>query len=189
MAGFYAKACAEAEVNGQKMPDSRNYSYMNTNLETEEAKAFMGLPWRKEVVLVSIADFCEAAIRSCMQTWEMPSCELIYNKVVELIQERLKEHQFDKARIQINELNIVIRTLVDVFCSKYHLRPQYETTEELVSKLMTQRALEVPTTPSVKQEDKQANDANAEAPVATVGEAPATPSDEAPASTSGEEAK
>ena len=189
MAGFYAKACAEAEVNGQKMPDSRNYSYLNTNLETEEAKAFMGLPWRKEVVLVSIADFCEAAIRSCMQTWEMPSCELIYNKVVELIQERLKEHQFDKARIQINELNIVIRTLVDVFCSKYHLRPQYETTEELVSKLMTQRALEVPTTPSVKQEDKQANDANAEAPVATVGEAPATPSAEAPASTAGEEAK
>ena len=155
MAGFYAKACAEAEVNGQKLPDSRNYSYLNTNPDVEDKKVvYMGLPWRKEVVLVSISDFCEAAIRSCMQAWEKPSYELIMNKVVELIQERLKERQFDKAQIQINELNIVIRTLVEVFCSKYHLRPQYETTEEQVAKLKTLKMSETPTESTEKPEEQ-----------------------------------
>ena len=102
--------------------------------------AYMGLPCRKEVVLVSIADFCQAAIQSCYQAGEKLSYELIYNKVVELIQERIKEHQFDKAQIQISELNVVICTLVKVFCSKYqisHIRPKLETTEELVAKLKT----------------------------------------------------
>ncbi len=162
MAGFYAKACAEAEVNGLKMPDSKNYSYINTNPEGEENKAYMGLPMRKEVVLVSIADFCEAAIRSCMSAWDKPSYELIRNKVVELIQERLKEHQFDKARIQICELNVVVHSLVDVFCSKYHLRPQYETTEEQVVKLKTMRASEVNAAlaAGIKPADKGANDAD-----------------------------
>ncbi len=179
MAGFYAKACAEAVVNGQKMPDSRNYSYAITNPDLEENKmAYMGLPWRKEVVLVSIADFCEAAIRACMATWEMPSYELIWNKVVELIQERIKEHQFDNAQIQISELNVVIRTLVEEFCSVYHLRPQYETAEEQVQKLKT-----------LKASEKPANVSNGESEEAT-DEKPDTASDgEAPSASIGEEAR
>ena len=160
MAGFYAKACAEAEVNGQKMPDSKNYSYTITNPDAVDNKAYIGLPWRKEVVLVSIADFCEAAIRSCMQVWEKPSYELIMKKVMELVQERMKEHQFDKAQIQIDELNVVIRTLVEVFCSKYHLRPQYESTEEQVVRLKTLRASEIPTSPTVKLEKDPTNNTN-----------------------------
>ena len=127
MAGFFAKACAETKVNEQKAPDVMNYSYMGE------------LPWRKEVVLVAIADFCEATIRSCMQVWDNPSYDLIFKKVVELIQDRLREHQFDKANIQINELNTAIHELVDVFCSKYHLRPQYETTEQQVEKMLTRK--------------------------------------------------
>ena len=113
MTGFYAKAARQAEEAGQSIPEKAEYSYTGRK------------PQRPEVVLVFLADFCEAAIRASVKHWEVPSSSLIRRKIEDLVDAKMNEHQFDHAMLTMSDLHKVIDRMVETFCIIYHLRPEY----------------------------------------------------------------
>lgn len=111
--GFYNKACAEARAAGNSLPAPAEYSYDGRR------------PVRAEVVLVSLADFSEAAIRACVRHWDKPSSREIRAKVEELVLEKIKEKQFDQAHLTLAALHDAIDRIVESLCVIHHVRPEY----------------------------------------------------------------
>ena len=120
MTGFYAKAVKLAEESGQPAPEKAEYSYTGRR------------PQRPEVVLVFLADFCEAAIRANVKRWDEPSYSLVRNKIEELVEAKMNGHQFDSAMLTMSDLHKVIDRMVETFCSIYHLRPEYAENKTVI---------------------------------------------------------
>lgn len=115
---FYHKACTEAEAKGEPLPDKKDFSYEGP------------LPRRKEVVIVEIADVCEAASRAELQKWDHIEYTKVREFIDKLIMGKMKNRQFDEAFLTIGELTIVCDVIASSICRLYHGRPQYAKTKE-----------------------------------------------------------
>ena len=83
-------------------------------------------PTEKEVVLVSLADACEAASRSMVK----PSPTKIDALVWEILRKRIKDGQLDKAELTFGELALVRDNFVKTLTSLLHGRVGYPKDEE-----------------------------------------------------------
>lgn len=81
------------------------------------------LPKRREIVIISLADPCEAASRSL----EKPSPQKISALVEEITNKRIRDGQLDQADLTLNELRIVKQTLSKSLGTMYHGRIKYPT--------------------------------------------------------------
>ena len=115
---FYHKACMEAEAKGEPLPDKKDFSYEGP------------LPHRKEVVIVEIADICEAASRAELQKWDHIEYMKVREFIDKLIMGKMKNRQFDEAALTIGELTIVCDVIASSICRLYHGRPQYEKAKD-----------------------------------------------------------
>ncbi|WP_240338423.1 HD family phosphohydrolase [Peribacillus alkalitolerans] len=75
----------------------------------------------KETAIVGIADSVEAAVRSLKQ----PTPDTIKKLVKSIIQDRLKDEQFDECDITMKELNIVEKSLCETMNGIFHSRIEY----------------------------------------------------------------
>ncbi len=113
MAFFADEARRKAEEEGRPVPSPAAYSYSGP------------LPRRPEVVIVSIADVCEAAIRASARKWPKVTSSLIREKVVALVHHKFDTGQFAEAAISLSSLHIMIDAMVESLCVTYHVRPEY----------------------------------------------------------------
>jgi putative nucleotidyltransferase with HDIG domain len=78
-------------------------------------------PKTKISAIVMIADGCEAAARSLQDR----SRENVKKVVRQIVNERMQLGQFEECEITLNELNIIIHTVVNHLTGVYHSRIEY----------------------------------------------------------------
>ncbi|MBE6368088.1 MAG: HDIG domain-containing protein [Lentisphaerae bacterium] len=83
------------------------------------------LPHAKEVVIVSLADACEAACRSL----EKPSASKIEAMVNDIFRKRWREGQLDNAALTIEELSTIRESFSRTLTTMYHGRIAYPKDE------------------------------------------------------------
>ena len=105
---FYKRALEDAKDDGSTV-DEQEYRYSGP------------LPQEKEVVLISLADACEAASRSLPK----PTPNKIEALVWEIFRKRLKDGQLDNARLTIAELARIRDSFVKTLTTMYHSRIAY----------------------------------------------------------------
>ncbi|MFA5204252.1 MAG: HDIG domain-containing metalloprotein [Lentisphaeria bacterium] len=84
------------------------------------------LPRRKEIIIVSIADLCEAATRSL----EKPTAQRIRSVIEELLLKRIEDGQFDAADLTFEELATVRETIIHTLTTMLHSRIRYPKDDE-----------------------------------------------------------
>ena len=84
------------------------------------------LPERKEIVILEIADCCEAATRSI----ERPTRRKILAMVEELIRKRIDDGQFARADLTFAELSVVQETVIKSLTNMLHGRIRYPKEEK-----------------------------------------------------------
>ena len=88
-------------------------------------------PQSKEAAILMLADSAEAAVRSI----EEITPKKIEQMVNDIVDDKVKDGQLDKADITIKEINTVKGTLIDGLISLYHSRISYpESSLEVVTK-------------------------------------------------------
>lgn len=118
---FYAKAKAE---NPDRAPAKSLFRYG-------------GFPPRqRELTILSLADACEAAVRSI----EHPDPDSIRKKVEEIFQGRLRENQLRNSILTLKELDAVKESFIATLLSIYHGRIAYtaENINEAAAQQMEQ---------------------------------------------------
>lgn len=110
---FYRKAITD----GNKERDT---------VEEQEFRYPGPLPSDKSVVLVGLADACEAACRSIQK----PTSAKIEQMVEEIFQRRIRDGQLDKAEITVGELSAVRDSFIRELISIHHARMAYPKEEE-----------------------------------------------------------
>ena len=83
------------------------------------------LPHEKEVVIVSLADACEAACRSL----EKPTASKIEAMVNEIFRKRWRDGQLDDADLTIEELSAINESFARTLTTMYHSRIAYPKDE------------------------------------------------------------
>ena len=83
-------------------------------------------PYEKEIVLVSLADSCEAASRSLVK----PTPSKVEALVWEIIRKRIREGELDKADFTFGELAVAKKSFIKTLNSMLHTRINYPTEEE-----------------------------------------------------------
>lgn len=78
-------------------------------------------PSTKIAAIIMIADGCEAAARSLQDR----SRENVKKVVRQIVNERMQLGQFEECEITLNELNIIIHTVVNHLTGVYHSRIEY----------------------------------------------------------------
>ena len=79
------------------------------------------LPHEKEVVIVSLADACEAACRSL----EKPTAIKIETMVNDIFRKRWRDGQLDDANLTIEELSRINESFAHTLITMYHSRIAY----------------------------------------------------------------
>ena len=113
IAFFYNKALKEAELNNSQPPNIEDFQYKQEQ------------PQRKEVVIVEIADICEAASRAEFINWKSIDLETIKPFVDKLIMAKMQRRQFDHADITLAELSKIADSIANELCIVYHTRAKY----------------------------------------------------------------
>jgi len=83
------------------------------------------LPHDKEVVIVSLADACEAACRSL----EKPTASKIEGMVNDIFRKRWRDGQLDEADLTVEELSLINESFVYTLTTMYHSRIAYPKDE------------------------------------------------------------
>ena len=83
-------------------------------------------PHEKEIVLVSLADACEAASRSLVK----PTPSKVEALVWEIIRKRVRERQLDNADFSFRELAVAKKSFIKTLNSMLHTRINYPVEEE-----------------------------------------------------------
>ncbi|WP_370512384.1 HD family phosphohydrolase [Planomicrobium sp. CPCC 101110] len=78
-------------------------------------------PQTKEIAVVSIADSVEAAVRSLKD----PTSEKIKNLVDAIVEDKLKDGQFDECDITMKELKTVKKVMCETLNGTFHTRIEY----------------------------------------------------------------
>jgi len=98
----------------------------NTPVTEEEYRYDGPLPHEKEIVLVSLADACEAASRSLQK----PSPNKIETLVWDIIRRRVRDGQLDDADITVRELALVRDSFAKTLTTMLHGRIAYPKDED-----------------------------------------------------------
>lgn len=112
---FYRKACQTAEQAGLAWPEEKNFRYQAP------------LPHHKEVVIVEIADICEAAGRAELSRIPSLDRQQVKNFVLKLIASKFEHRQFADADMTLAELTTVCDVMEECLRARYHERPTYGT--------------------------------------------------------------
>ena len=83
-------------------------------------------PRRKEIAIISLADACEAVVRSL----EKPTPQKIASRVEEMIRDRILDHQLDDANLTFAELAIVQESIIKTLSGMMHNRIRYQEEDE-----------------------------------------------------------
>lgn len=110
---FYQKALNQAKKENLPPPALCDFSYDGTK------------PQRPEVVIVEIADTCEAAVRALVRSREHSTAANITQKVNELVLAKMQMHQLDNACLTMAELFRIRDQIIKTLCNIHHLRPEY----------------------------------------------------------------
>ena len=110
---FYKRALEEGSDKGALVQE-QEYRYSGP------------LPHEKEVVIVSLADACEAASRSLQK----PSPAKVDELVWEIFRKRLRDGQLDEAELSFGEFAKVRKSFVTTLCTMLHTRVPYPKEEE-----------------------------------------------------------
>ena len=97
---------------------------MNSDVDAVDEKEFRypgPKPRSKESAIIMMADTVEAASRSLEEVSEETITELVEN----LIQEKLKDGQFDECELTFKEFNTIKRTIIKNLSVARHLRIKY----------------------------------------------------------------
>lgn len=78
-------------------------------------------PQTKEIAIISIADSTEAAVRSMKE----PTSEKIKKLVDAIVEDKLKDGQFDECDVTMKELKIVKRIICETLNGIFHSRIEY----------------------------------------------------------------
>ncbi|TWT09095.1 HD family phosphohydrolase [Planomicrobium sp. CPCC 101079] len=78
-------------------------------------------PQTKEIAVVSIADSIEAAVRSMKE----PTSEKIKNLVDAIVEDKLKDGQFDECDLTMKELKTVKKVMCETLNGTFHTRIEY----------------------------------------------------------------
>ncbi len=81
-------------------------------------------PSSKEMVVVMMADSCEAAARALVQR-EDPNSENLRNLVEQVISEKVEDGQLEESQVTFGELTRIKETIVDGLIGYYHARIPY----------------------------------------------------------------
>lgn len=110
---FFVKAMAKAESIDEQ-PSVVEFSYSGRR------------PQSLEIGIVSLADVCEASVRSRgVLHSESASIELIRSVVHEMIRDRLEAGELDESDITIGQLALIERAFTQVLNSAIHKRVRY----------------------------------------------------------------
>lgn len=110
---FYKRAVEESAEQGYKVLDS-DYKYSGP------------LPRQKEVVIVALADICEAASRSLSK----PSPAKISELINELFRKKIRDGQLDNADMTLGELGKIKASFINTLTQMMHTRVAYPKDEE-----------------------------------------------------------
>lgn len=83
-------------------------------------------PRRKEIAIISLADSCEAAVRSL----EKPTPQKIRSQVEDIIRDRILDHQLDDANLTFAEMAIVQESIIKTLSGMMHNRIRYTQDDE-----------------------------------------------------------
>jgi hypothetical protein len=106
---FYHRAL---EVYGEDQVDPSEYRHRGRK------------PSSKEMVVVMMADSCEAAARALVQQ-EDPTSESLRNLVEMVISEKVEDGQLEESQVTFGELTRIKETIVDGLIGYYHARIPY----------------------------------------------------------------
>ena len=81
-------------------------------------------PSSKEMVVVMMADSCEAAARALVQQ-EDPTSESLRRLVEQVIAEKVEDGQLEESQVTFGELTRIKETIVDGLIGYYHARIPY----------------------------------------------------------------
>jgi hypothetical protein len=109
---FYKRAIEESAEQGYNVIDS-DYKYLGP------------LPKEKEVVIVALADICEAASRSISK----PAPAKISELIEELFRKKIRDKQLDNADITLGELGKIKASFIKTLTQMMHSRIPYPKEE------------------------------------------------------------
>jgi cyclic-di-AMP phosphodiesterase PgpH len=109
---FYHRALEESKEKGGSV-EEQEYRYKGP------------LPHDKEVVIISLADACEAAARSLLK----PTHSKIETLVWEIFRKRIRDRQLDEAEITFAELAQIRDSFVKTLTTMHHSRISYPKDE------------------------------------------------------------
>jgi membrane-associated HD superfamily phosphohydrolase len=98
----------------------------NVPVEEQEYRYPGPLPREKEVVLISLADACEAASRTLQKASHAKIDALVW----EIFRKRLRDGQLDKAELTFGELAMVRASFVKTLTTMLHGRIPYPKDED-----------------------------------------------------------
>jgi len=129
IAYFFQRAEQIAKKNSSKAPDITDFRYDGPR------------PQRPEVVIVEIADTCEAAMRSLFSNQGSAKVggARIGERVNELLFAKLQAHQFDAAPLTLADFMKIRDQIVQTLCNIYHERPEYPPKETTPAPNETQK--------------------------------------------------
>lgn len=78
-------------------------------------------PQTKEIAVISIADSCEAAVRSMKE----PTPEKISGLVKSIVKDKLNDGQFDECELSMKEIRIVEQVICETLNGIFHSRIEY----------------------------------------------------------------
>lgn len=119
IAYFFQRAEQLAKKSGGKAPDVADYRYDGPR------------PHRPEVVIVKIADTCEAAMRALFSNQGSSKIggARIGERVNELLFAKMQAHQFDASSLTVADFMKIRDQIVQTLCNIYHERPEYPPKE------------------------------------------------------------
>lgn len=94
---------------------------LDDQVKEDDFRYFGPKPQTKEIAVISIADSCEAAVRSMKE----PTPEKISGLVKSIVQDKLNDGQFDECDLSMKEIRIVEQIICETLNGIFHSRIEY----------------------------------------------------------------
>ncbi len=99
----------------------------DSSVNIENYRYYGKKPQSKETALVMLADSVEAAVRSIKE----PTNESIEEMVTKVVKGKINESQLDECDITNKDINIIIKTFINILIGIYHDRVEYPNMETI----------------------------------------------------------
>lgn len=99
----------------------------DSSVNIENYRYYGKKPQSKETALVMLADSVEAAVRSIKE----PTNESIEEMVTKVVKGKINDSQLDECDITNKDINIIIKTFINILIGIYHDRVEYPNMETI----------------------------------------------------------